>query len=201
MLKRKEAHVVILGGGFGGPRGGPGARRTRRARHADRPQQPPPVSAAAVSGRHGGAGRARRLGADPPAAVAAAERHRADGRRAAHRRREEARAARGPAHRLRLPDPRHRHDARLFRPRQLGGLRARAEDDRRGARHPPAHPARVRGGRAGDRDRGAPRLDHLRGHRRRPDRRRAGGRAGRDRGPHAGARLSPLRPAHDARRS
>ena len=76
---------------------------------------------------------------------------------------------------------------------KLGRPRARAEDRRRRAGHPPADPARLRVGRARDRRRGAARLDHLRRDRRRPHRRRAGGRAGGDRRADAGARLSPLR--------
>ena len=105
----------------------------------------------------------------------------------------------GALRRLRLPDRRDRDDARLLRPRRVGGARARTQDHRRSARHPPPHPARVRGGGAGAHQRGAARVDDVRRDRRRPDRRRAGGRARGDRGAHAGAGFPPLRSAHDAR--
>ena len=59
-------------------------------------------------------------------------------------------ARRGPPHSLRHADPRDRRSARLFRPRRLGGVRARPEDHRRRDLHPPPHPARLREGR--DRD-------------------------------------------------
>ena len=51
---------------------------------------------------------------------------------------------------LRLPDPRHRRDALVLRPRRVGAARARPQVARRRAGDPPPRPARVRGGRARD---------------------------------------------------
>ena len=61
------------------------------------------------------------------------------------------RARRRRRGRLRLPRPRDRRAPRLFRPRRLGAVRARPQDDRRRHRHAPAHPARLRARRARDR--------------------------------------------------
>ena len=85
-------------------------------------------------------------------------------------------ARRRPPHSLRHAGPRDRRAARLFRPRRLGGLRARAEDHRRRDLHPPPHPARLREGRDRDRSGRARAAAELRHRRRRPDRGRDGGR-------------------------
>ena len=77
---------------------------------------------------------------------------------------------------VRFPGRRHRRAPCLFRPRRVGAVRARAQEDRGRDRHPPAHPARVRAGRD-RRGRGrAPAPAQLRDRRRRPDRGRDGGR-------------------------
>ena len=91
------------------------------------------------------------------------------------------------------------HDARLLRPRRWAehapGLKTIGEalDIRRRI---------LRAFEAAEMetsDEATPRLDDVRGHRRRSHRRRAGRGAGRDRGPHAGARLPALRSAQDPR--
>ncbi len=168
------------------PGGGPGAERSGSPRHARRQEQPSPVPAPALPGGDRGARRPGCLRADPPAALAPAKRHRPHGSRPAHRGGEEAHPLREPSPRLRLPRRGDRDDSRLFRKRQVGGPRARPQDRGRCARHPPAHSARLRVGRARDHGRGPAGLDHVRRDRRRSDRRRAGRRAGGDRRADAG---------------
>ena len=199
MLRKEEAHVVILGGGFAGLAAAralnvPGVRITLIDRSNHHLFQPLlyQVATAALAAPDVSTPIRQLL-------WQAAQRDRADGQRAAHRGGEETHPARGPLRRLRLPRARDGDDPRVLRQRQVGGARARPQDHRRSAGHPPPHPARVRGGGAGDHDRGAARVDDVRRHRRRPDRRRAGGGDGGDRGAHARARLSPLRSANDAR--
>ena len=95
----------------------------------------------------------------------------------------------GDAAAVRLPDRRRRRDARLLRPRRVGRARARAQDARRRAGDPAAGAAGVRGGRARDRIRRPAAAADVRDRRRRPDRRRAGRRARRDRAPGAAPRV------------
>ena len=73
------------------------------------------------------------------------------------------------------------------------------QDARGRARDPPARAPRLRAGGAGGGRRGPPPVAHVRGDRRRADRRRDGGGLRRDRAPHALRRLPAHRPAHRAR--
>ena len=143
---------MILGGGFGGLAAARALDVPGGAHHAGRSQQPPPVPAPAVPGRHGGARRARRIGADPQLPVAAGQRHGAAWpgvQRSTSRRSACCSTARHLDYDyliLATGD-----DPCLLRPRPLGRARARAQDDRRRARHPAPDPARLRGRRARDR--------------------------------------------------
>ena len=174
-----------------GPRAG---ARPAGDRHPRRPPQLPPVPAAAVPGRDRRhlARRHRPAAALDPASPAEHDRPARRGGR------DRPGAARGPAlgrrpDRLRHADRRHRRPPLLLRPRRMGAERPGPQVDRRRARDPPADPHRLRGGRARAEPRAARRVDDVRGRRRRPDRRRAGGRAGRDLQRHAAARL-PIDP-------
>ena len=88
-------------------------------------------------------------------------------------------------------DPCHRLGARVLRASRMGGARTRTEDARRCAGDATAHAAGVRSRRARDRSREAGTAAHLRHRRRRADRRRTGGRAGRDRASVARPRFPP----------
>ena len=101
---------------------------------------------------------------------------------------------------LRLPGARRRSDARLLRPRRLGGGRSGPEEHRGRDRAAPAHPAGLRVGRVRGQRRSAPRGAHVRDRRGRADRRRARRRDQGDRRPDAAARLQAHRHAHDPRR-
>ena len=104
--------MIILGGGFGGAGGGACAEPSRRSCHAHRQEQPPSVPAAALPGRDRRA-RGPRSSRRRYASFSgdSANGNRAHGRRPAHRDRDAARPrSRAAAPRLRLSDPRHRHD-------------------------------------------------------------------------------------------
>ena len=129
-----------------------------------------------------------------------AQRPCAEGRRAERRRRRPQRRHRQSASSLRLPAARLRRAARVLRPRGLGALRAGLEDARR--RRPRSAGACSRRSKRAERDQDVERAapsSHVRGRRRRPDRRRAGRRDRRDESLHARARFPQHRSAPDAR--
>ena len=152
------------------------AGRKAVRRHGDRPAQLSPVPAAALSGRDRKPVACRDRLSDPRHPAARAERQRDARQGVRHRHGEPRGARRRPPHSLRHAGSRDRRAARLFRPRRVGGVRARAEDHRRCDLHPPPHPARLREGRERDRSGRARAAVELRHRRRRPDRRRDGGR-------------------------
>ena len=190
--------VVIVGAGFGGLAA---AKRLCRPGAVDvthrRPAQPPPVPALAVPG---GDRRPCRRRTSPRRSARSSSSARnvrvlldevtgvdADRKRGPARER--------PQPRLRLADPRDRRPPQLFRPRRMGGARARPQEHRGRDRDPPQGAARARAGRDRDRSGAAQGAADLRRHRRRPDRRRDGRRHRRARPPLGLARLPQHHPA------
>ena len=197
--------VVIVGAGFGGLQCAKALRGAAGRRDARRPAELPPLHAAAVPGGELPAEPVRGHRADPQGAAGRAERALPAGRRGRRR----LRPADGPPRRRRHARVRHARARdgehhQLLRQRRDLEPRARAQGSRRGAAAPQPRARLPRARRRDGRRRRAPAPAHVLHRRRRTDRRRVRGRAGRARAPRDPARVPGVpavrRADRDARR-
>ncbi len=140
------------------------------------------------------------IGAPRPARARAPAQHDdADGRSDRHRHARARGRARGRlAACLRLPDRRAGRNPQRLRSSRMGAARAGAQGARRRVRDPPPRAARLRARRTRARFAGARALAHADRHRCGRHRRRDGENDGRNRTPHAAARVQALRPEERA---